>query len=369
MRTFTKLTCAALAGAALFGVSGFSSVANAAPAEPLAVSAPVNGDEEMSTASTRAFWIQNRTAERMTLVRVAGVGGDLLPEDSWPDNPVLEPGQTMRIEVTSGFFGKGHEIEVRLQGDKVRWIPARDVPAYYPGPEGMCSDRGGPVEDCHAYTIPAQPYLGEAAVLLNVWGQTRTSDVTRSSFGPAQAGGEAIVLNEGAGTMTVPASNPTAQTGALGLCGAEGTTCTFLPTGQVETNSAPHQVSSIPKIVNDSTAPITKELSIDETATALDNISANDPIKKSIMTTVGTSVKSVGMTWTDSREFADSKTVTVAPNHAGWVESELSILRTTGDFIIRNGDTTWILEGMSFDSPDPHRTPNYSFMTEELGQS
>ena len=75
MRTFSKLSCAVLAG-----------------------------DDEMSTASTRAFWIDNRTSERITLVRVAGVGGDLLPDDSWPDNPVLEPGQNMRIEVTSGGF-------------------------------------------------------------------------------------------------------------------------------------------------------------------------------------------------------------------------------------------------------------------------
>ena len=67
-------------------------------------------------------------------------------------------------------------------------------------------------------------------------------------------------------------------------------------------------------------------------------------------------MKSAGSTWTESREFSDSMTVTVAPNHAGWVESELPILDTTGDFIIKSGDTRWILEGASSDSPDPHRT-------------
>jgi hypothetical protein len=199
MRTFSKLTCAVLAGAALFGVSGFSSVVNAAPANALAVSAPVTGDEELSTASTRAFWIENRTSERMTVVGVAGVDGDLLPEDSWPDNPVLEPGQTMRVEVTSGNVGWGHRIEIRLQGDKERWFPPREVPAYYPGPDGTCSDGKRPVGDCSAFTIPGFTYFGDATVLLNVWAQTRTSQVTTSSFGLAQAGGEAIVLTDNAG--------------------------------------------------------------------------------------------------------------------------------------------------------------------------
>ena len=196
MRTISTVTCAILVGASLFTLTGFSSIAHAAPTVPLGVSEVINGVDEVSTVSTRAFWIENRTSEGLKIVRVAGVGGDLLPEDSWSDE-VLEPGQTMRIEVTSGIFGKGHEIEIRFQGNKLREIPARWVPPYYPGPEGMCSDRGGPVEDCSGYTIPAQPYYGEAAVLLNVWGQTRSSDVTRSAFGPAQAGGEAIVLMDG----------------------------------------------------------------------------------------------------------------------------------------------------------------------------
>ena len=39
---------------------------------------------------------------------------------------------------------------------------------------------------------------------------------------------------EGAGTMTVPASDPSTQAKRLGLCSAEGATCSFRPTGQVE---------------------------------------------------------------------------------------------------------------------------------------
>ena len=83
-----------------------------------------------------------------------------------------------------------------------QWTAPRDVPAYHPGPGGECGDRGGPVEDCHGYTLPPQPYFAGARLVLNVWGYTRTSHAMSSSFGPVLAGGEAIVITENSGAMT-----------------------------------------------------------------------------------------------------------------------------------------------------------------------
>ena len=66
MRTLSRITCAVLVGTALFGVVGLSSTATAAPARPLGTTATVIGDE-VSTSATRAFWIENRTSEGMTV--------------------------------------------------------------------------------------------------------------------------------------------------------------------------------------------------------------------------------------------------------------------------------------------------------------
>ena len=44
MRTLSRVTCAVLAGTALFGVVGLSSTATAAPARPLGATATVIGD-------------------------------------------------------------------------------------------------------------------------------------------------------------------------------------------------------------------------------------------------------------------------------------------------------------------------------------
>ena len=64
--------------------------------------------------------------------------------------------------MTSGYFSNGgHQVEVSLMGDKVRWTAPRDVPAYNPGPGGACGDRSGPVEDCDAYTLPPSPTTRE----------------------------------------------------------------------------------------------------------------------------------------------------------------------------------------------------------------
>ena len=61
MGTLSRVTCAVLAGTALFGVVGLSVDRHAAPAKPLGATATVIGDE-VSTSATRAFWIENRTS-------------------------------------------------------------------------------------------------------------------------------------------------------------------------------------------------------------------------------------------------------------------------------------------------------------------
>ena len=82
-----------------------------------------------------------------------------------------------------------------------------EFPAFSPGPGGSCDDRIGPIQDdCGAYTLPGEPYYAGARLVLNVWGFTRTSHVMSSSFGPILACGEAIVITENSGAMTVSSS-------------------------------------------------------------------------------------------------------------------------------------------------------------------
>ncbi len=287
------------------------------------------GDDDMSATSTRGFWVANRSSERLTFLGVEGIAGQpVLDEDSWPAvNGVLEPGQTMRFEVTSSVR-HGHGI-IALFG-------------------GTSSDASVKVE-------------------LTVAGFERYSTAT-SNFGPVQGGGEAIVISDKPGTKVVPASDPIAQAAVLDFCAEAGAMCSFKPTAQVQASSARHPVSSIAKMINGSADPVTRELLIRETATVSDSITINPKVKVSIMKIVELSTTtSYGRTWTSSHKFTDSQTVTVQPNHASWVESALPVLRTTGNFTVTLGANTWILQGVSFDTPDPPFT--FEVVTEKLSPS
>ena len=83
MRTLSRVTCAVLAGTALFGVVGLSSTATAAPARPLGATATVIGVDEVSTSATRAFWIENRTSEGMTAAPTPSRASPTTRERDW----------------------------------------------------------------------------------------------------------------------------------------------------------------------------------------------------------------------------------------------------------------------------------------------
>ena len=43
-----------------------------------------------------------------------------------------------------------------------------------------------------------------------------------------------------------------------------------------------------------------------------------------------------------------------------WVTGTAPMLRTTGDFTVKLGNTTWILRGVYFDTPNPDGNPSYA---------
>jgi len=333
MRTATKLTCSVLAAATLFGLSGLTAVANAAP--PVAHSATTTAvnDDDMNAASSRGFDVTNRSGKDLRLDSVVGIShwGLQLPEEIYEDDSfpaigsVLRPAQTMRFEVKDW---SGHGLRAGFSGT-------------------------------------ANPN-DQLNVSMTVSGVSRYSDAT-SNFGGAEAGGGTIVITDNPGTVTVPASDPTTQASILGLC-ATGAKCSFDPKGnQVKTYTDQHEVNSIDKIMNGTQDNLTRTLTIKETATASDNIEISATAKSTIMNIVELSVTAkYGHTWSKSHEFTDTQQVTVRPNHVIWVESVLPVIRTTGDFTVKLGSTTWILQGVTFDSPDPGRSSTFLITTKEM---
>ncbi len=59
--------------------------------------------------------------------------------------------------------------------------------------------------------------------------------------------------------------------------------------------------------------------------------------------------------WSTTHTFIQDVAIKVKPRHFGWVTGTAPVLRDTGDFVLKLGETTWNLRGVYFDTPDPSR--------------
>lgn len=66
-----------------------------------------------------------------------------------------------------------------------------------------------------------------------------------------------------------------------------------------------------------------------------------------------------GHEWVTKHTFAQDLTLKVKPGDIAWVASTAPVLRDTGDFVLKLGNTTWTLHDVAFDTPDPSRTARF----------
>jgi hypothetical protein len=64
--------------------------------------------------------------------------------------------------------------------------------------------------------------------------------------------------------------------------------------------------------------------------------------------------------WLLERRYSSTMALRVPPRHLGWVAATLPVLRDTGTFALRLGETTFTLRGPYFDTPDPSRVGRLS---------
>jgi len=154
MRIATTLTGTVLAAACLFGLSGLSSVANAA--EPTAGTVVAASDTNIQ--ASRHFDLKNTTGETFTVQKVFfvtdGRTSGSLPEDSFPASGTqLRPGQSLGFEVQAWA---DHAVNVILVDSSGHLIVAY---LYVSGgttyPSGQNIGAGGAV-----YTFTPQPSIG-----------------------------------------------------------------------------------------------------------------------------------------------------------------------------------------------------------------
>jgi hypothetical protein len=177
-----------------------------------------------------------------------------------------------------------------------------------------------------------------------------------------------VIYDAGSPVIDVPASQAQQQADLLNqFCQNGNATCTFTPKGQIETVGERHPVGTIAEIRNGTLDDMQRVVTIEEAVSASDSVGVSASVEATLLDIV---TMSLGATyehgWTTSHTFTDQQTVTIRPHHIGWVESVLPILRTTGDFTVKLGNTTWVLHGVTFDSPDTSRPAIFEFKDRDM---
>jgi hypothetical protein len=158
MRIVTKVTGTVLAAAGLFGLTGLSSVANAAePTSANVVTSSAVGADTNNQAS-RHFTVTNNSSDTLVVNRVFFVTGGRtsasLPEDSYPaSGTVLTPGQSLPFEVQAW---SDHAVNVVLTDASGRMVV---VYLYVSGGDQYPSGQNIPGTGA-AFQLTPQPSIG-----------------------------------------------------------------------------------------------------------------------------------------------------------------------------------------------------------------
>lgn len=328
MRFATQLVATTLGAAALLGLTGGLSVANAAA--PLVAAQSVPGGE-MTTQGTRAFWIQNLTGTDLTLAEAQGTTGwqpnrpsDLLPGDTAPVGKHLLPGQTMRVEVKDF---SDHGIRLRFTG------------------EGA-----------------------SVTVFTYVDGLMRYSSGT-STLGPVDAGGQDITLRAKSGSVTtIPSTDRAAQSAlADGLCGRSDATCSFKPTKFEESTKKfnPDGSPDFSGLVtgedhfvghalrNTGSLPQKLAFEMSDKVATTTSLQLSSKVSAGLEGVVSAEVSTTFSTeWLKEHTFTTTVEMNVPGGQIGWVTVAEPVRRVTGDVVVTFGDATYVLKDVTYETPD-----------------
>lgn len=310
-RHVARSAAALAAGAVLFGLTGLA----AAPAATAAEAAMAPTVETSSTAAiTKQFTLTNESSRPLTIDRYAARDRVMNESGLPPVGTVLQPGQRVTFDVVFHFF-------------------------Y--------------VNSLHVYlSAPGLPSAYSATMTVSDGIALPSSAATSSGQFAHGEDGTSLWVRDRVGTVIdVGAGDPKAQSRILqDWCAVKGSTCTFTPTGQEHFTAAMRKAASY---TNPSTADQSYTAEFAHTRIERDDLEVSASVKLNVMDVVEAGVTATyGKSW----ERTDSRVLTypvIVPAHTRLtVLTGAQMLRTTGDFTVKMGNTTWILHDVAFETPE-----------------
>lgn len=120
-------------------------------------------------------------------------------------------------------------------------------------------------------------------------------------------------------------------------------------------------------VSNDTTSELVTSFTATHQVQTAFNIKVGLEAKGKLFKIVETALKTeLGVTLTDSQTFSQAVTLKAQPGQTVALIVQYPVLRVTGDYTAVVGNTTYILTGVSFDSPDPSRSFKYDAVVVHL---
>jgi hypothetical protein len=181
--------------------------------------------------------------------------------------------------------------------------------------------------------------------------------------------GDTLTYLDAAGTVhNIPASQGQAQADTLNqLCAVDNSaTCTFTPVSETHVDTPSHQVGG--SVANDTdTVKANQGIAIADMVGSSDSVGVDVKAGGKIAGVVDVSITAhYSHSWLTSHTFTQDINTDVPAYTKVWVDATQPMLRDTGNFVFTLGNTTWNLDGVYFDSPDPNGNPGYVIMSAPL---
>ncbi len=305
---------------------------------------PVNVTVAPTLGVTESFWFRNYTLAPLKFTGYVGTTGDL---DSGPAvGTVILPGGEANWHVTWYLFSSG---SISTQFATVGFGATPSNPGYIP------------------------PGIGST---YGVSFKTNSRDTTCG----AGSGGQcsvpndrlAVALDSGNPVVTLNAADAAKIAAVLpGICYDNSqASCSYNAISEVPGFTAVRTIGT--PVTNETTSQVTFSVGIADQVSQTDTVGISVKLSGGALAKLASIINieitaSYGHSWTSSHTFTQTTNVTVKPGYTAWIEGSAPVWRVTGDFTIKIGNSTYQLNGATFDTPNPNAAGSYNVKEKPIG--
>ncbi|WP_264067888.1 cadherin-like domain-containing protein [Mycolicibacterium komossense] len=305
---------------------------------------PVNVSVAPTLGVTESFWFRNYTLAPLKFTGYAGTTGDL---DSGPAvGTVILPGGEANWNVTWYLFSSG---SITTQFATVGFGATPSNPGFVPAGIGS------------TYQVSFKT-------------NSRDTECSSGAGGQCSVPNDrlAIALDKGNPVVTLNAADAAKIAAVLpGICydGSQAS-CSYNAISEVEGFSPVRTIGT--PVTNTTQTPTTYSIGIADQVGQSDSVGISVKLSGGALAKLASLINieitaNYGHQWTSQHTFTQTMTVPVAAGYTSWIEGSVPVWRVTGDFTVKIGNSTYQLNGATFDTPNPNAPGSYVIRTKPIG--